>query len=294
MKSHPRRSQGRLHGESRRASHREPAGDSVPDYAADSAADSAEDSSEDSAEDFASDAASGSAARGGREFGQELPKGRRRLPKESLTPAWLRIVGGHMGGQRVHYNGDPNIRPMKDRTRESVFNLLGGDLTGRLAIDLFAGTGALGFESISRGAHRAVMLEMLRPAVASIVENAQRLKVADQVEVHNVDTLRWLKYVETTAASWPAMPWVVYCCPPYRLWETELPRLREGLAKLLQLSPIESYFVVESEEPFDIQAELPEFDWDVRRYKPAVVGVAEHLASQPSMEAPQASSDEGR
>lgn len=206
------------------------------------------------------------------------PHPRREARPEKITPRWMRIVAGEMGGQRVQYSGDPNIRPMKDRTRESVFNLLGGTLPGYLAIDLFAGTGALGIEAISRGASRAIMLEMLRPAVSGIVDNLKRLKIEDKVEVHNVDTLRWLKYLETTAATWPQAPWVVFCCPPYKMWETELPRLREGLAQMLALSPIGSFFVVEVEEPFDIRAELPEFNWDVRHYKPAFVGVAEKEA----------------
>ncbi len=144
-----------------------------------------------------------------------------------------------------------------------------------LAIDLFAGTGVLGIESISRGASRAILLEMLRPAVAGIVENLKRLRIEDKAEVHNVDTLRWMKYLETTVAAWPKAPWVVFCCPPYRMWETEVARLREGLAQMLALSPSGSFFVVEAEEPFDIAAELPEFNWDIRQYKPALVGVAE-------------------
>ncbi len=200
---------------------------------------------------------------------------KREARQESYSPRWMRIVGGEMGGQRVLYSGDPSIRPMKDRTRESVFNLLGGTLPDYLAIDLFAGTGALGIEAISRGAGRAIMLEMLRPAVSTIVENVTRLKIQDKVEVHNVDTLRWLKYLDTTVTTWPKQPWVVFCCPPYRMWEHELPKLREGLAQLLTLSPPGSFFVVEAEEPFDIPANLPEFQWDVRHYKPALVGVAE-------------------
>ena len=205
------------------------------------------------------------------------PRPKREARPETVSPRWMRIVAGEMGGQRVLYSGDPSIRPMKDRTRESVFNLLGGSLPDYLAIDLFSGTGALGIEAISRGASRAILLEMQRPAVVTIVDNLKRLKIQDRAEVHNVDTLRWMKYLETTVATWPKTPWVVFCCPPYRMWETELPRLREGMAQLLALSPVGSFFVVEAEEPFDIPAELPEFDWDVRHYKPALVGVAEKV-----------------
>lgn len=203
-----------------------------------------------------------------------------RALKESFSPRWLRIVGGHMRGQRVQYSGDPSIRPMKDRTRESVFNLLGNHLSGMLAIDLFAGTGVLGFESISRGAERAVFLEMSRPAVTTLAANATRLKVADKVEIHNVDTLRWVKYIDAAGADWQNMPWVVFCCPPYAMWkgEIEKQKLHEGLVKIYQACPVGSLFAIESELDFDIPAELPEFEWDVRQYRPALIGIAEKLS----------------
>lgn len=194
--------------------------------------------------------------------------------KQPFSPRWLRIVAGEMRGRKVEYSGDPAIRPMKDRTRESVFNLLGGDLSGSIAIDLFAGTGILGLESISRGAHRAILLELSRPAVTTIVNNAQRLKVTDQIEVHNVDTFRWLKYIESTAAPWMESPWVVFCCPPYQLWTTDFPRLKEGLLKMFEISPSDSMFVVESELEFDVAKSIPELEWDVRPYKPASISIA--------------------
>ncbi len=199
----------------------------------------------------------------------------RRAAKQSFTPKWLRIIAGDLRGQRVQYSGDPSIRPMKDRTRESVFNLLGGDLSGMLALDLFAGTGALGLEAISRGATKAIMLELQRPASVTIQENAQRLKVADRCEIHNVDAFRWLRYVHVSAAQWPKQPWAVFCCPPYALWHSDLDRLVAALTELRDLAPAGSLFAVEAELPFDIAASLPGFEWDVRIYKPAVVGIAE-------------------
>ncbi len=208
---------------------------------------------------------------------EEKPRPSRPKP-EKFVSRWMRIVGGEMRGQRVIYNGDPSIRPMKDRTRESVFNLLGGDMSDRIAIDLFAGTGALGIESISRGAAKAILLEYSRTAVGTILENIKRLKISDRVEVHNVDTFRWVKYIESTGAQWQSAPWVVFCCPPYAMWNAELPRLQEALNSIYKTSPVGSYFVVESENDFSISQSLPGFDWDIRHYKPAIVGVAEKTA----------------
>src|SRR5919199_1250279 len=75
----------------------------------------------------------------------------------------LRIIGGTLRGRKIKYSGDVRTRPMKDRVREAVFNLLGPQVSGSHAIDLFAGTGALGFEAISRGALRATFIERHYP-----------------------------------------------------------------------------------------------------------------------------------
>src|SRR4029453_14397542 len=84
----------------------------------------------------------------------------------------LRIVGGKLRGRALAYSGDEPTRPMKDRVREAVFNLLGPGVQGAHALDLFAGTGALGLEAISRGAARATFLERHLPTCRLIEQNA--------------------------------------------------------------------------------------------------------------------------
>ena len=124
---------------------------------------------------------------------------------QKLTPTRLRIVAGNLRGRRIEYNGDPATRPMKERTREAVFSLLGGYLEDTIAIDLFGGTGILAFESISRGSVQATILEMLRPSVTTIVQNLKYLGIENQVDVHNVDTLRWLRSLEMNTQTWPKL-----------------------------------------------------------------------------------------
>src|ERR1041384_3149877 len=85
----------------------------------------------------------------------------------------LRIIGGDMRGRKIGYHGDPRTRPMKDRVREAVFNLVESD--GVYAIDLFAGTGALGLEAISRGASGALFIERHFPTARLVEQNAQQL-----------------------------------------------------------------------------------------------------------------------
>ena len=64
------------------------------------------------------------------------------------------------------------------------------------------------------------------------------------------------------------------------MWESELERLKEGLLKLYAVSPAGSMFVIETENDFDIRANFPEFEWDVRLYKPATIGIAEKPAEE--------------
>src|SRR5262245_175776 len=105
----------------------------------------------------------------------------------------LRIIGGTLRGRRLQYSGDLRTRPMKDRVREALFNLLGPGVKGSHAIDLFAGTGALGLEAISRGAARATLIERHLPTTRLIEQNAAALGVANQIEVVFSDAFLWAR-----------------------------------------------------------------------------------------------------
>lgn len=190
-----------------------------------------------------------------------------------MSPTRLRIVAGELGGRKIDYNGDPGTRPMKERTRESVFSLLGGYLYNSFVIDLFGGTGILAFESISRGAERAIILEMSRPAVTTMLASMETLKLGDRIDVFNVDTLRWLRNIEMARSGWPDLPWIVYCCPPYKMWTSDTERLCQGLITLMEASPSGSRLVCESEWGFDLPAAMPGLEWDVRNYDPANISI---------------------
>ena len=94
---------------------------------------------------------------------------------ESAVGTELRIVGGRYRGSKLRYHGDPVTRPMKDRVREAIFNLIGMEVEGKHAIDLFAGTGALGLESLSRGASGATFIEKHVPTARVVKKILPRL-----------------------------------------------------------------------------------------------------------------------
>ncbi len=203
---------------------------------------------------------------------ESLPK--RTIPKPKIVPTRLRIVAGELGGRKIDYNGDPATRPMKERTREAVFSLLGGYLYDTFAIDLFGGTGILAFESVSRGSERAIILEMSRTAVATILLSMEQLRLGERIDVYNVDTLRWMRNLELARVSWPNLPWVVYCCPPYKMWKSDTERLCTGLMAIVESSPSGSRLVCETEHDFDLRAALPSLNWDIRNYAPANIGIS--------------------
>jgi len=107
----------------------------------------------------------------------------------------LRIVGGTWRSRRIRFPGGPELRPTPDRVRETLFNWLGPWVEGRKVLDLFAGSGALGFEALSRGAAEAVFVERSRVAADALKANADALG-ASGVSVVCAEALNFLHRVE--------------------------------------------------------------------------------------------------
>jgi 16S rRNA (guanine(966)-N(2))-methyltransferase RsmD len=128
----------------------------------------------------------------------------------------VRIVGGQWRSRRVVFPPRSGLRPTPDRVRETLFNWLGQDLTGRSCLDLFAGSGALGFEAASRGASRVVMVEHDRATFRALQASRAAL-AANAVELRRADALEFLR---TEADRYD----VVFVDPPFtagylpRLW----------------------------------------------------------------------------
>ena len=111
----------------------------------------------------------------------------------------------------LHFPALEDLRPTPDRVRETLFNWLGQDLGGLSCLDLFAGSGALGFEAASRGAARVVLVEARREAVQALRDNAERLK-AGSLEIVGGDALAWLSRAARANERFD----VVFLDPPFR------------------------------------------------------------------------------
>lgn len=181
----------------------------------------------------------------------------------------LRIIGGKLRGRKLQYSGDLRTRPMKDRVRESVFNLLGPPIAGTHAIDLFAGTGALGLEAISRGAIRATMIERHLPTVELIKQNAEALGVAEQAEVVFGDAFLWSAQFQPAGT----VGLTVFCSPPFDFYDARGGEMLDLIARWIEIAPTGSQVVVEADERLDFGLLPQPTDWDIRRYPPAIVGL---------------------
>jgi 16S rRNA (guanine966-N2)-methyltransferase len=131
----------------------------------------------------------------------------------------VRIIGGEWRSRRIEFPALPDLRPTPDRVRETLFNWLGQDLSGMTCLDLFAGSGVLGFEALSRGAANVVMVEKQRAAFQALRENGVKLK-AQNLELVQADALQFLKADRIRYD-------VVFLDPPFR--DDCLPRLLQEL-----------------------------------------------------------------
>lgn len=199
-------------------------------------------------------------------------------PQSSHAPAAaaplakpLRIIGGSLRGRSILYSGDPRTRPMKDRLREAVFDVLATAVVGKQVIDLFAGTGALSLEAISRGAARALMIERHFPTARLIERNLDRMGLADRARVHAGDAFVWPRQ-QRDWADFTQPPWLVLCSPPWAFFVDRTAEMVDLISDLCGRAPADSEFVVETDQRFDFALLAHLGQWDVRHYAPAILG----------------------
>ena len=121
----------------------------------------------------------------------------------------MRIVAGEFGGRRLAMPRDGRVRPTADRVREAWMNILADALDGARVLDLYAGSGALGLEALSRGAERAEFVELNPPSLRALEANVAALGVEGRVQVHRGDALRFAGRLAVGAFD------VAFADPPY-------------------------------------------------------------------------------
>jgi len=124
----------------------------------------------------------------------------------------LRIIGGARRGKRLYSPRNLSIRPTGDRVRESIFNILAGRIVDSRALDLFAGTGAMGLEALSRGAKHAVFIDNHPAALVLIKKNIKVCGWTDRTEIIRWDPTRNLNCIKYPNELYS----LVFIDPPYR------------------------------------------------------------------------------
>ena len=157
----------------------------------------------------------------------------------------VRISAGEWRSRLLKFPDVDGLRPTPDRVRQTAFNWLGQDLHGLTCLDLFAGTGVMGFEALSRGAKQTVLIEKSRPAYQALMDNQLQLK-ATSAKILNADALQFLTQ---TSQKFD----VVFVDPPYQQgWiDKVLPLLKSVLAEDA-LVYIEAEFAIEDDGDWQV------------------------------------------
>jgi 16S rRNA (guanine966-N2)-methyltransferase len=185
----------------------------------------------------------------------------------------MRVIAGRLGGRRLKApRGRATTRPTSDRVREALFSML-GEVEGSVALDLFAGTGALGIEALSRGAQRVVFVERDAAAIRVLRANLVQLGLdAPEAEVRMGDALTALRAARGAGETYD----LVFVDPPYRQARESSPTHPGELSALLEavLAP-EARVVVESDRraPLQLSFEVVR----KRRYGDTTITIHRHI-----------------
>lgn len=122
----------------------------------------------------------------------------------------MRIVGGEAKGRRLKHPKTMGTRPVIDRVKTALFDILGEDVEGARFLDLFAGTGSVGLEALSRGAEHATFIEISYQVAAVLRENLRITELAERAEVIRGDAFRFLEQPATEGRQYE----IIYIAPP--------------------------------------------------------------------------------
>jgi 16S rRNA (guanine966-N2)-methyltransferase len=172
----------------------------------------------------------------------------------------MRIIAGTYRSRILKSTKDLNLRPTSDYLRETLFNVLGSGISGSRFLDLFAGTGAVGIEALSRGATQVTFIENHAATAALIRENLASLKITTGVTVIPADVLRGLQTLEAKQPAVPGFDYI-FLDPPYAA-AAEYARVLQHLASSKMISP-GGILIAEHRKTFD----LPEAQGQLQRVR---------------------------
>lgn len=178
-----------------------------------------------------------------------------------LEKVQVRIVAGSLRGRKLNVVVHEGMRPTPQMVREALFSILGNAVPDRVFYDVFAGTGVVGLEAVSRGATSARLIEKDARQAGDIQKYADDFGVRAKVQVLKADVYRW-------AERWlpPKDAVNLFLSPPFPDLSEKAEEFLTLVRVLLEKAPAESVLTIQAEEGFPLD-KLPDPDaWDVRRY----------------------------
>ena len=176
----------------------------------------------------------------------------------------MRIISGSARGTKLFTLDGTNTRPTLDRVKESVFNIIQNKIEDAIVLDLFAGSGAIGLEFLSRGAQKAYLCDYSKEAIQMINKNLEKTRLIEKTKIYNTDYMETLKRIEKENVKFD----IIFLDPPYKL-DLSIKAL-EQISKSKLLNE-EGIIIIETDEP---KRDLEELDkskldynmYDLRKY----------------------------
>lgn len=175
----------------------------------------------------------------------------------------MRIIGGKHRGTKLYTLEGLNTRPTLDRVKESLFSILQFDLPEAMILDLFAGSGALGLEAISRGASKAILCDKSKDAIHTIEQNVEKLKVKSDVQIFQKDYLSVLEILKTQNEKFD----IVFLDPPY---ETDFAEIASQKIAEYELLKENGIIIIETDQTEKVVLNIEKWNlfeiYDQRKY----------------------------
>lgn len=165
----------------------------------------------------------------------------------------MRIISGHKKGLAIQAVPGDSTRPTSDRVKESIYNIIGPYFDGEIVLDLFAGSGNLGIEALSRGAKRAVFIDKSGTAIQVMRKNLQHAQLIEQAEIYKAD---WKAALEKLAVKGMRFD-IVFLDPPYLEFQKQIADIIVTLVDKQLLSD-QAIIVYEYDSKYE-KLELPEY-----------------------------------
>ena len=177
----------------------------------------------------------------------------------------MRIISGKARGTKLYTLEGTNTRPTLDRVKESIFNIIQGNIENATVLDLFAGSGAIGLEMLSRGAKKAVLCDNSKEAVGIIKKNIEKTHSQEKAEIYNSDFETCLEKIKNQKFD------IIYLDPPYA---TDY--IYKSLSKIIELciTKKESLIIIETDDEQRILKEIEKIEVkiiDKRKYGRATI-----------------------